>query len=79
MVLRAKGLDDGPSDRQLRYSSAEGSGVQDVGTLTRAQRRRRARIGDAPAAETVSDKPEGAPQGDGMNRAQRRAGRRRKG
>ena len=79
VVLRAKGLDDGPSDRQLRYSSAEGSGVQDVGTLTRAQRRRRARIGDAPAAETVSDKPEGAPQGDGMNRAQRRAGRRRKG
>ena len=79
VVLRAKGLDDGPSDRQLRYSSAEGSGVQDVGTLTRAQRRRRARTGDAPAAETVSDKPEGAPQGDGMNRAQRRAGRRRKG
>jgi preprotein translocase subunit SecA len=79
VVLRAKGLDDGPNERQLRYSSAEGSDVQDVGTLTRAQRRRRARTGDAPASSTVSDKPEGAPQGDGMNRAQRRAGRRRKG
>ena len=79
VVLRAKGLDDGPNERQLRYSSAEGSDVQDAGTLTRAQRRRRARTGDAPTSSTVSDKPEGAPQGDGMNRAQRRAGRRRKG
>ncbi|MGO3210299.1 MAG: preprotein translocase subunit SecA, partial [Brachybacterium sp.] len=29
VVLRAKGLDDGPGERQLRYTSAEGSGVQD--------------------------------------------------
>lgn len=79
MVLRAKGLDDGPNERQLRYSSAEGSDVQDSGTLTRAQRRRRARGDDGTAANTVSDKPEGAPQGDGLNRAQRRSGRRRKG
>ncbi|MGP5414283.1 preprotein translocase subunit SecA [Brachybacterium paraconglomeratum] len=79
VVLRAKGLDDGPNERQLRYSSAEGSDVQDSGTLTRAQRRRRARGEDGTAANTVSDKPEGAPQGDGLNRAQRRSGRRRKG
>ena len=78
VVLRAKGLDDGPNERQLRYSSAEGSDVQDSGTLTRAQRRRRARGDDGTAANTVSDKPEGAPQGDGLNRAQRRSGRRRK-
>ncbi len=76
VVLRAKGLGDEPSERQLRYTSADGSGVQDPSTLTRAQRRRLERRGDAPA-QKVQDKPEGAPQGDGGNRAQRRARRRR--
>ncbi|MBB5830945.1 preprotein translocase subunit SecA [Brachybacterium aquaticum] len=81
VVLRAKGLDDGPNARQLRYSSAEGDGAQDSATLTRAQRRRQAREGDAATATAnrVSDKPEGAPQGDGGNRAQRRRAKRRRG
>lgn len=43
VLLHAKGLDDGPSARQLRYTSAEGSGVQDESSLSRAQRRRLAR------------------------------------
>ena len=83
VVLRAKGLDDGPADRQLRYSSAEGSGVQDPSTLSRAQRRHQARHhrGEESAADhagdKAQDKPEGAPQGDGQNRAQRRGRRRR--
>ncbi|ATG54433.1 preprotein translocase subunit SecA [Brachybacterium ginsengisoli] len=81
VVLHAKGLDDGPAGRQLRYSSAEGSGVQDASTLSRAQRRHRARHhsdgAETAAHDTVQDKPEGAPQGDGQNRAQRRRKRRR--
>ncbi|MFE5775149.1 preprotein translocase subunit SecA [Brachybacterium sp. NPDC056505] len=43
VTLRAKGLDEGPSARELRYSSAEGSGAQDVSSLSRAERRRRER------------------------------------
>ncbi|MGP9582427.1 MULTISPECIES: preprotein translocase subunit SecA [unclassified Brachybacterium] len=83
VVLRAKGLDDGPGERQLRYTSAEGSGVQDSSTLSRAQRRRQARQaqnGEASpvASDKVQDKPEGAPQGEGQNRAQRRMRRRRR-
>ena len=83
VVLRAKGLDDGPAERQLRYTSAEGSGVQDSSTLSRAQRRRQARreraggSADAAASDKVQDKPEGAPQDASQNRAQRRARRRR--
>ncbi|WP_422115064.1 preprotein translocase subunit SecA [Brachybacterium sp. UNK5269] len=82
VVLRAKGLDDGPSERQLRYSSAEGSGVQDSSTLSRAQRRRQARqerSATAPrsASDGDQDKPEGAPR-SGENRAQRRSGGRRR-
>ena len=82
VVLRAKGLDDGPSERQLRYSSSEGSGVQDSSTLSRAQRRRQARQERAGASGTAStdkvqDKPEGAPVESSQNRAQRRAKRRR--
>ncbi|GAA1302804.1 MAG: preprotein translocase subunit SecA [Brachybacterium tyrofermentans] len=78
VVLTAKGLDDGPNSRQLRYSSAEGSGVQDDATLSRAQRRRRAKQSarvDSAAADKTSDKPEGAPVAE--NRGPRR-GRRRK-
>ena len=82
VVLRAKGLDDGPSERQLRYTSAEGNDVQDASTLSRAQRRQQARqqrgAAGAAARGTVQDKPEGAPQGAGQNRAQRRAKRRRR-
>ncbi|PMC76542.1 preprotein translocase subunit SecA [Brachybacterium sp. UMB0905] len=77
VVLRAKGLDDGPDERQLRYSSAESSGVQDSSTLSRKERRWQARGGSA-ASRTVSDKPEGAPQEEAANRAQRRAARRRR-
>jgi preprotein translocase subunit SecA len=40
VTLRAKGLDDGPSARELRYSSAEASDAQDTSTLSRAERRR---------------------------------------
>ena len=79
VVLTAKGLDDGPNSRQLRYSSAEGNGVQDDSTLSRAQRRRRAKQNarvDSAAADKTSDKPEGAPVAE--NRGPRR-GRRRKG
>lgn len=43
VILHAKGLDDGPRARELRYTSAEGTGVQDESTLSRAQRRRLAR------------------------------------
>ena len=43
VVLHAKGLDDGPSARELRYTSAEGTGVQDESSLSRAQRRKLAR------------------------------------
>ncbi|WP_114855560.1 preprotein translocase subunit SecA [Brachybacterium sp. YJGR34] len=84
VVLHAKGLDDGPAEGQLRYTSAEGSGVQDTSTLSRAQRRRQARRAasgapeGAATAETEQDKPEGAPQGAGSNRAQRRARSRRR-
>ncbi|APX32430.1 preprotein translocase subunit SecA [Brachybacterium sp. P6-10-X1] len=80
VVLTARGLDDGPNSRQLRYSSAEGSDVQDESTLSRAQRRRRARQGTSSAAtasDTPQDKPEGAPTGS--NRAARRARSRRRG
>ncbi len=84
VVLRAKGLDDGPSERQLRYSSAEGSGVQDSATLSRAQRRRQARQERSAAAtaprstsDRDQDKPEGAPS-SAENRAQRRSGGRRR-
>ena len=80
VVLTARGLDDGPNSRQLRYSSAEGNGGQDESTLSRAQRRRRARQGEsasASASETPQDKPEGAPTGS--NRAARRARSRRRG
>ncbi|MGP5681417.1 preprotein translocase subunit SecA [Brachybacterium alimentarium] len=79
IVLTAKGLDDGPRSGQLRYSSAEGSGVQDEGSLSRAERRRRAKqagsTGASAAGSTTSDKPEGAPA---ENRGPRGA-RRRKG
>src|SRR5699024_10444107 len=51
VVLRAKGLDDGPAERQLRYTSAEGSGVQDASTMSRAQRRHHARHHRGGAAE----------------------------
>ena len=83
VVLRAKGLDDGPAERQLRYTSAEGSGVQDASTMSRAQRRHHARHHRGGAAEgaahdKVQDKPEGAPQGAGPNRAQRRKKRRKR-
>jgi len=83
VVLRAKGLDDGPSERQLRYTSAEGSGVQDTGSMSRAQRRHHERhhrdeASHSDAHDKVQDKPEGAPQGGGSNRAQRRAKRRRR-
>ncbi|MFC0674493.1 preprotein translocase subunit SecA [Brachybacterium hainanense] len=44
VVLEAKGLGDGPSAGQLRYSSAEASGAQDVRSLSRAERRRRAKL-----------------------------------
>ncbi|MEE1649612.1 preprotein translocase subunit SecA [Brachybacterium sp. J144] len=80
----AKGLDDGPSAGQLRYSSAEGSGVQDSGTLTRAQRRQRERqqrqdtTAESAARTTPSDKPEGAPSQAGANRAQRRRASKRR-
>ena len=83
VVLRAKGLGDGPAERQLRYTSAEGSGVQDSSTLSRAQRRRQARreraggSADGAASDKEQDKPEGAPQDASQNRAQRRARRRR--
>ncbi|MDN5686681.1 MAG: preprotein translocase subunit SecA [Brachybacterium sp.] len=80
VVLSARGLDDGPNSRQLRYSSAEGNGVQDESTLSRAQRRRRARQGASAApttSETPQDKPEGAPTGS--NRAARRARSKRRG
>nr|WP_245354784.1 preprotein translocase subunit SecA [Brachybacterium sacelli] len=80
VVLTARGLDDGPNTRQLRYTSAEGDGVQDESTLSRAQRRRRARQGDSAgssASDTPQDKPEGAPTGS--NRAARRARSRRRG
>lgn len=43
VVLEAKGLDDGPSAGQLRYSSAEGTDAQDESSLSRAERRRRAK------------------------------------
>ena len=79
IVLTAKGLDDGPRSGQLRYSSAEGSGVQDEGSLSRAERRRRAKqagsTGASAAGSTTSNKPEGAPA---ENRGPRGA-RRRKG
>ncbi|HEX7352843.1 preprotein translocase subunit SecA [Brachybacterium sp.] len=83
VMLRAKGLDDGPTERQLRYTSAEGSGVQDTGSMSRAQRRHHERHHRDDASHTdahdkVQDKPEGAPQGNGSNRAQRRAKRRRR-
>ena len=83
VVLHAKGLDDGPGERQLRYTSAEGSGVQDSSTLSRAQRRHNARHhhgenGESGGHDKEQDKPEGAPQGERQNRAQRRMGRRRR-
>ncbi|GAA1485822.1 preprotein translocase subunit SecA [Brachybacterium fresconis] len=80
VVLTARGLDDGTTSRELRYSSAEGNGVQDESTLSRAQRRRRARQGASAAptaSETPQDKPEGAPTSS--NRAARRARSRRRG
>ncbi|GAA1712012.1 preprotein translocase subunit SecA [Brachybacterium phenoliresistens] len=43
VVLEAKGLDDGPSAGQLRYSSAEATDAQDESSLSRAERRRRAK------------------------------------
>src|SRR5699024_365650 len=83
VVLRAKGLDAGPAERQLRYTAAEGSGVQAASTMSRAQRRHHARHPRGGAAEgaahdKVQDKPEGAPQGAGPNRAQRRKKRRKR-
>jgi preprotein translocase subunit SecA len=82
VTISAKGLDDGPSDGQLRYNSAEGSDVQDPGTMTRAQRRAAARHakkhGEHHSASDHqhgdSDKPAGAPTSGAaqLNRAQRR-------
>lgn len=51
VVLHAKGLDDGPSARELRYTSAEGTGVQDESSLSRAQRRKLARQSKRTAAK----------------------------
>ena len=39
VVVTAKGLDEGPSAAQLRYSSAEGTESRDRGTLSRKERR----------------------------------------
>ncbi|WP_193105307.1 preprotein translocase subunit SecA [Brachybacterium sp. FME24] len=79
--LSAKGLDDRPASGQLRYSSAEGNGVQDDSTLSRAQRRRRARQAGGTAKETSTgdkpqDKPAGAPtaENQGPRRNRRRRG-----
>lgn len=62
VVLSAKGLDEGPRARDLRYSSAEGTDAQDEASLSRAERRRRAReekkAGRASAAGD-RDKPTG--------------------
>ena len=58
VVLSAKGLDDGPKARDLRYSSAEGSDARDEATLSRAERRRRARQEKRAAKAGDRDKPE---------------------
>ena len=55
VVLSAKGLDDGPDARQLRYSSNESSGAQDPSTLPRAQRRRLERQNRRKAAAADHD------------------------
>ena len=79
VTVTAKGLGDGPSDRQLRYSSAEGSDVTDPSTLSRAQRRRlakqEAKRTEGAGSGTDRDKPAAAQDSTstkGPNRAERR-------
>ncbi|HJB09863.1 MAG TPA: preprotein translocase subunit SecA [Candidatus Brachybacterium merdavium] len=63
VVLSAKGLDDGPDARQLRYTSDEGRGAQDPRTLSRAQRRRLERQSRRNSAAADQDRDhEGKPR-----------------
>ncbi|MCW1805245.1 preprotein translocase subunit SecA [Brachybacterium squillarum] len=75
VVVTAKGLGDGPDPRRLSYSSAEGSGRTDPGTMSRAQRRRQARH-DAKHGADHTEADHGPKDRDKPNRAERR--RRRK-